>query len=970
MYKTEDCGLFIGLMTMPFGKEEPFLKNDIEQIFKKHQQQIVAHCRSDEPTAKVFRDYFYKPKSYGLFGSFDVAVFALVDDFSLATRYFHPYSPSAERREDYRSQNFAFNVISGVCPDLSCIDEREPALISRMEPLIKGKSAPCIGITSLKVNNALLIGTGGKMIDLILRQIQRLLARYREKDPSLQYIVNHSFSWHELTITFLADSYQVMKDIVFELRALNFGQLRAVAEAAQLTPLMEDIEEHCLLRIELDQEGESNVQQKIGEAHLFVHTNTILGYDLDLLFDEALELPPEENFGLYVRWDLKPGHITTFVRELKALLKEKNIELDWSKTQITAGRGDYALQLQQGSLAAFLQLMRAIKDAPIMGHVRRMTTTPEFAFEDNGNLPAFELDDHYLFHDGLSRYCFETDNIQELRAALKALKVPKILRERITNMYVMYNDAINDPVLYGYFIELKAFLIYITELVEALPKRKINTVQKVVDILEPPIAIFEFGYKNRFGQSYLLNEITDYNIEFNGGIQQLVSAYDGAYKSQTALLGERVGRSVAYVAGHPDTVSDSASVRLNYFHLYQPELFASAVTHEAANSLFDRLEFGSDLPDEELKRMLELHRGIRQQYKPGVHIDVFVFEAFRYFSIDLSAFYIGFNADFERFFYWQWAYFLQTAESYRTNGEVHPTILKGFLARMMLVDRFLNRPLPDEAASYFFNEESEVPFIKKPTKKLREAWQKSYRELDPKIRSLLDQQGEMESAFQAFFRYTKDYILGLVLDEFVRDAKQYTPKEQLESGRSGPTIDHLRKEIRETDRAMYDKIDDLVYQKDLSHLEVSQKREEQFFTFVRAARQQYIEHIAEDICEYFESGKVFSFHYYRRQPALAKVKQSFFYQALFNGYLRLIQKLCRNECQVRFRNAKGEVEKDEGFGSGLEIDPLGGMFSSDLKLRREYYRYRVLFLKSLWNLSQINKRNLFEDAKERERIGE
>lgn len=122
----------------------------------------------------------------------------------------------------------------------------------------------------------------------------------------------------------------------------------------------------------------------------------------------------------------------------------------------------------------------------------------------------------------------------------------QLSRRDIENKEELLQNAhlfVHTNTLFGYFIELRAFMESILSMIKLLCADKGQMVQNAVSKMENVIQIFEYAYKNRFGQSYLVNEITDYNIEFNGGIQQLISAYDGAYKSQTALLGERIGRS-------------------------------------------------------------------------------------------------------------------------------------------------------------------------------------------------------------------------------------------------------------------------------------------------------------------------------------------------------------------------------------------------------------------------------------------
>ena len=72
MYKAEDCGLFIGLTTMPFGRECEFYEKEIEQcIFKKYKSRLQQFCDQEDQseTAAEFSSSFYKPKAMKLLSS-------------------------------------------------------------------------------------------------------------------------------------------------------------------------------------------------------------------------------------------------------------------------------------------------------------------------------------------------------------------------------------------------------------------------------------------------------------------------------------------------------------------------------------------------------------------------------------------------------------------------------------------------------------------------------------------------------------------------------------------------------------------------------------------------------------------------------------------------------------------------------------------------------------------------------------
>ncbi|MEO0877486.1 MAG: hypothetical protein AAFY48_23035, partial [Bacteroidota bacterium] len=86
MYKTEDYGIFLGLMTMPFGEEEAFRENEIEKPFKRYKEKARSYFLRESDEDQVFDELLFEPKTYCLFGNFDLAILSLVDSFGLATR--------------------------------------------------------------------------------------------------------------------------------------------------------------------------------------------------------------------------------------------------------------------------------------------------------------------------------------------------------------------------------------------------------------------------------------------------------------------------------------------------------------------------------------------------------------------------------------------------------------------------------------------------------------------------------------------------------------------------------------------------------------------------------------------------------------------------------------------------------------------------------------------------------------------
>jgi hypothetical protein len=134
--------------------------------------------------------------------------------------------------------------------------------------------------------------------------------------------------------------------------------------------------------------------------------------------------------------------------------------------------------------------------------------------------------------------------------------------------------------------------------------------------------------------------------------------------------------------------------------------------------------------------------------------------------------------------------------------------------------------------------------------------------------------------------------------------------------------------------------------------------------YIRHARQEYASHLADQIVEQFKSGQVFNFDFSDVKAPLHFAQDSFFFQTLFLGYLRLIKETMGNKVELLNRSrGKGSVLLPKKTlttqHSKVKLDPFGGMYLVDVDMRADYYKYRVLFLKSLWTLSSTKKIKMF-----------
>ncbi len=945
MYKTEEYGLFLGFMTMPFGKEEEFIKYEVDNLFKQYKEEIEKFADEDDPNLSSFKSYFYFPKAYCLFGKFDLALFSLIDNFDLGTKEFHPFSPliqpklqeakEKEEVESYEPVNYTYHTISGLAPDLKFISKDEDSLLEKAQKTFlqeKGKGLPLIGITSLKFNNGFMIGNSGAFPELLLRKIREVILEPTELEGKLEYLIIHTFSWHEITIVFFSDSYSRITDRIFTLRELTFSDLYDGRKAR--SKVIDKMLNKSLMGQFLKFTNNEKGRQKIKTSHLFVHSHTTFGYDIDYLTEEML-VPPALNEGLsiYLRWRVKPGHLKSFIKAMEEVLQKCSIPSDQLGGQMTAGHIDYAQMIHTNALDNYLKIVKETIDSEAIKHVRKIDSVPVI----DGKFPEdyegyFKIDEHYFFHDEIQQFRFTLNQIDSIKKCLLQLRVSEIVSLKIINMYSIYNDGIHDPILYGYFIELKPFLKAVILIIEGFLQDK-TAVIDVSEVLDQIVNRFEAAYKNRFSQSYIMNEITDFNIEFNGGIQQLTSLYDSAYKSLTRLLGERNHPlSFVYVAGFTNIKSDISSLQLNYFHLYQPEFFAAAATHEAANFFFDRDGYPPQTWDldalEELQAYLDdlLEEPDDETFeKPDVEPLKFIFQ-------DLVAFCLTYAEDFALFFYWHWASFIQTSIVYNQDGSLNQKAFNHFLSRMMLV------ALMNDEMDFF--KDKAMPYRKSYDASLSKAWEEAILIAESLAEQLLIHHGDF---LWRIFRLTQFFAVFELVENFSENES---------------ALKNIRKEIlKDSSKECLETVEryfDFSPQDNISGANN--------YRFIRFARKNLLKAYAKGITKSFKKGRIHNLEKIASRPLHKYTQQSFFYHSLFYAYLSIIKELSGDEPILLVRDSEGKINvsrvKENPFVS-FRFDPYGGTFASDLSVRQQYFKYRVLFLKTMWLLSIKNKVNLF-----------
>ncbi len=848
MNYANNCSLFISFTTVPIGNEKES-REDLQGIingYKEKQKKFGNLLKQNKNFETAFDKYFYKPSFYILYGSYDLAVISLVDDYTLASRNFHPYSyfiDSSDRIGSHPS-NFKYQIISGTAPivekELVGIKSTNSDLCGAKNPLIKkakstfllnteldeGKAQtkklyPFIAFTRIKVNNGLLLGAGAKFVALI----EMILHQYlKEKiypisnakgEIYTDFILTESIGWHELTLTIFSNDLKVISDIIIGIRQWRLQDLKQFVNDERLgfsdkdkehfailyeqileeslinsviglekkvwnskkesddlyseyesSDFMKNVEEHTYEQ----KRGNKNQEQgNIEAAHIFIKTLTSFGFDYHLLEDyNNQELRVERYYPFYhkndeaehlfIKWLIKPGH-------LKYLLKEFN-DIDCTeddRASFVAGMEDYIFPFSSGSVgfSQVFELERQLlsdnkKSKFISRHVKKLNSLIGFRYTFNElfeliattnekknvkgkhKVEAFDLETskEYLIHDRLIHFTFSLPKLKKLRRLLYRCNVSKILREKVLNMFVNYNDGIRDNILFPYFIGLRPFLKEIIEVIKMFGSDvRYYDGHEVENVINTLVDQFEMAYKNRFLQSYRMDGVTDFNIEFNGGCQQIIFALEGTYKAIATAFGDKSFEPTSFVfsSGLSGVTSSQFSMRLNYFHLFQPSIFFAPSVKEASNQIFQsyrdtydsihyqyRTIIRSSLDDaiQTTKSIIyNNYSNYKLTFGQEEVIDSFICSSLS----DIFSFHYGYNSDVEQFTFWYWSYFLQMSEMYNTASQInHQTFVK-FLARYIIV--MVHSGHSDELEK--FNEDIENNRLY-PCRQIRGLWLSHY----------------------------------------------------------------------------------------------------------------------------------------------------------------------------------------------------------------------------------------------------
>ncbi|MEM6721745.1 MAG: hypothetical protein AAF611_20625 [Bacteroidota bacterium] len=625
-------------------------------------------------------NFLYKPLKFYMLGDYDVLYISLINNFKFSHRLFIPKRRNTdnEEHEDLVYTGHSFQSYSGLS-----LNEKY-----KTEQLFKnGTNTDYIGVINLKLNNGLLIGNGLTFIEAVHNFI-----KCEMKERNISFFLVQTFSWFELSLVVFLELPNQLKELVKILRNAKFEILVDYQDSLKNNSLYNSF-------------FEKN-QKRIYETSIFSDTHTSFGFNEKLInnFDES-----DKNRNKYkniklnteIQWHVKPGHINQLIDEIRGIPGfENHFELD--QQRLILGKSDYLIQEKLGNVLCNIDLLRILinkrpKANELYKHCRRIRSY--VFFEENSretrsvvtNSNNSEPVKPFLWGEKLDGLGISAKTIRGVEKNLKSLKVSRHIRIKILKVITYYNNGIQDPILFPYFLDFKVFTNNLIETIgkefDTAEKRK-TQVRIIEKRLDENIKIFQRGYHVRFLNGYYFENMSNFNLDFNSSIQQLLSSYGTLvyeYGKSFNLSGKY---APIILLNDIDTISTHLAINYSVHHLTSPEFVFSTISKEILNSIkfhdeevgFLILEFNNNIE--------KIKTEINESYLDEM-IDSKLFNVM-YFIIDCVRLGVRFNFNFKLFEYWFWTYNFQNATLFNSNGTFNEERLRMEMLRLRTVMDFFN----------------------------------------------------------------------------------------------------------------------------------------------------------------------------------------------------------------------------------------------------------------------------------------
>jgi len=713
--------LHIALATTPRKQEKDYAKQLEEHFYDQYRKDTYdyykdARTKIDEyyslPGTDPSTPSLYNPLKYYVLGNYDIVFISLVDSYKFAQKLFAPKTGNAGEGLNPNS----FQILTGITPPEIKTDEQLRAFFEKRLRKDQPVHNSFIGIANLKLNNGLLIGTGETFFQKSIMLIKELLNELLV-DENDDYLIVRSFSWFEISLLIFIEDPSAIGRIVTRLRTKTVTDL-----------FTDEKETKDFIRGTVYYKNDEDIPL-IKNSHVFADTHTYFGVHavefmkpdfLDRFANKKIDLKTE------IEWQIKPGHLHSLVQEIDQHF-EGNNPFAVPPLFIT-GKTDYLITSESDDLKNNHRLYQFLdqQSAVIYNYVKRIKT--RVLFTDTAELtgPENPLDRDTTpqdrFREYIRRQTISPKDIANSNERLKAMKISRQIRSKITKIFYNYNNAIQDSILLVYFIDFNSFIHSLLRLIEKaeknwrdhcdfkqrylasgnatskdLPTDTMDqwTVENMEERLKKMIEIFEEGYGIRMLNCYQYEDINDFDLDFNSNIQNLLASYTTLVTQIGKLFYPDQYQYVPVVQlNYNNTVSDYYSINYNVYHLLSPEFVFFTVTKEILNAYNYRSEGQGDSIRRLKVRFYDILKGdsyrqLRILLRDTRYVNYTLIDL-DYLFIDSIRLFYTCRMDFKLFAFWFWKYNFQNASLYDTIGTLSEIHFKKELFRLMFLARMYN----------------------------------------------------------------------------------------------------------------------------------------------------------------------------------------------------------------------------------------------------------------------------------------
>lgn len=682
---------------------------DIEKFyFEEFRENLKFKDKNSKSKDNIDYNLLYKPLKFFMLGDYDVLYVTLINNFKFSHRLFEPITQKdiESKNKDLVYNAHTFQSYSGFV--LNQNKKQIHNIFKSVNDNDKDKVKPIsyfVGVINLKLNNGLFIGNGLNYIDEVYKHIEKKLEELKVKN----YLINQTFSWFELSIMIFIDKPEILTDTLLHLRAMVLGDLNnnQIAQNSLYSKLLNSDDE----------------LEKINKTSLFADTNSHFGFnerlirktfkknDEDFQFDDYVDKFYKRAQSLKLKteieWQVKPGHIIDLINLLKDNNYLKNYFFDnklknitKSNTNMVLGKCDYYLsENKSNSILSNFHLIRYIaRKSDVFKHARKVRTYIfldkldylESNYKQRTDSNQNSIKNIVNWSDILKKLAIKNIEFYTYDNYLKKLKVSRHIRNKILKIFSNFNNGILDPIQFTYFVDfsiliekLKLFIKYEAQIND----NETKSVTEITDKLIVFINTFQEAYNVRFLNGYQFENISDFDLDYNNSIQQLLSSY-GILVNQFGKhfydLNSLYGPVIQL--NDLDTVSDIYTINYAIHHFTSPEFIFTTLSKEVLNSLLQENEFQSiKLSYDDI--ILSIKRGINESYFDDLIISG-TFDL-NYFIIDCIRYYVTFNENFNLYQHWIWTYNFQNTSLYDTDGMFNENHLKTEMLRLLMLQKFV-----------------------------------------------------------------------------------------------------------------------------------------------------------------------------------------------------------------------------------------------------------------------------------------